>query len=651
MIAQVALPLPLYKSFSYTFPESWTPLLENGIRVRVPFRQRTMTGVVVECTTGDGKDLKEVQAVLDPFPPGTGPSNALSIWASRYYATPLGVVLRYALPPPLLLERFLTVRSLPGTVGESQVLTMGKTVKLRGREATYLRLREGLIQLNDRLTGLPYQPIKEAPATSGSERTLLLDTVERRLAVYEQEIERRIEKGEKVLLLLADHVAAGSYFAERLKGRFGQTVFWFGSAVRQSESMEAFFRARSDGGGVILGNKSAAFLPFRDLSLIIVDRCEDDGFHNEASFRFHAATVARERADLEKISLILGTAAPSLELHKLAGEGLLEVRGAGYPPCRAPSTFTLGRLLQADGGLPQALIGAVEGAVGLGQSVALFTPRRDYATRLRCLSCRQSIVCPRCRTPLSYRKAENVLVCGVCNHQDAYEDRCPDCGSDLIAVSQTGAEYLAERLQDVFPDVHVIKYTHETPKRQEQMDLKESVQGPFIVVGTHVLSKLYGFHLPRLILVAWEELIRVGGYRATERAFQVVMNLLDALTPCETLFAIEEGRGLDPGVFLEPQRFYKEELDRRASAGFPPFGRMILVESEKKAEKGPGNSFDSLREKALGLGLMAGLSAHTGRGRPRWRLMVKGDEGPIASFLETIAHDRGLRIETDPLNI
>jgi primosomal protein N' len=129
------------------------------------------------------------------------------------------------------------------------------------------------------------------------------------------------------------------------------------------------------------------------------------------------------------------------------------------------------------------------------------------------------------------------------------------------------------------------------------------------------------------------------------------MNLLDALTPEETLFAVEEGWGLDSGLFLDPDRFYREELGRRAAVGFPPYGRLLLLESARKTVEGLKSPFEALREKALGLGLTAGLSACTGRGRPGRRLMVKGDEVAVAAFLEGIADNQALRIEVDPLNI
>ncbi len=369
---------------------------------------------------------------------------------------------------------------------------------------------------------------------------LFVGGVEERLSFYASLISEELSRGRNVLMLLPDYQAAGAFFFRCLSESFPGSVFWYGSSLPQKRKAEVYFRAGAEAGRLILGNKSCVFLPLRDNGLVIVERPEEDEYRNEEAFRFNAVRLAVRRAGIEGVRAVLGSAAPPLEALKRAADGMVDVvegRAVESPPA---SSMRGDRNRSRQSYVPDAMIGAIREVLDQKGNVVVHALRRGYGANLFCIECGRTLLCPTCgAATLNCNKERETLACSNCKALFPYEERCPNCGAGAVTFSEIGAEYLEARMKEAFPDRSVFRVTGETDRARD-VRLFESGAGS-VVVGTHVLSKLYGLRANLLILHGWEDLLRIGGYRAREKIFQTLTNLVDALRPQKLLLYTRGG--------------------------------------------------------------------------------------------------------------
>lgn len=653
MIVHVALPIPVTKRFSYVASDEWRPYIRQYGRVAVPFHNKTLTGFVAGLEEGAGPGLKEVIEVLDPFPLLTAPLEGLVEWASRYYIAPLGVVLKYALPLPLHIERYLCVRANKGSLGALDGMPFRKASKAAGNVALLQHLKEGSATLFDSLTGMDFLPADTmAGDGAGGERMLYAGAISSRLERYLQLISTYLEKGCNVMMLLPDYFSTGAYFYRTLSAAFRDRVFWYGSSIPLKKRMEAYFRVRQGGGHLVLGNKSAVFLPVNRLSCIIVERDEEDEYRNEEGFRFNPPVVAIQRAGIEKTGLLIGSASPSIESYRDArekrfvfidnewlaerhyDENVHEVNGASYGAMLDELAAAAGKILER------------------GESVAIFTPRKDYGSFIQCAECKKVFLCPRCEGVLSYHKETGRLTCSNCVRDFAFEERCRHCGGSIIRFGQIGAEYIEEHLKGAFPQHPVVRLSVDAGKKGAKNPLPSRKQ-PYVLIGTQPLSKLYDVHVHTLMLFGWEDMRRMVGYRSDEKMFHVLINLLDALTPCEVFFFMDSRKKVSPAYFFDMDGFYADELNKRKSADFPPFTRVFLVEVVKKTKAAGLPFVQRIKEALVQQGLIDLMTGPLTQRKKayRWKMILKGNDEVLYKTLLEIYDMPGVRIEVDPPNI
>jgi primosomal protein N' (replication factor Y) len=655
MILSVALPIPVAKAFSYSVPDAWTSFVQPYLRVKVPFRNKILTGFVLGIEEGEKSGTREIVEVVDLFPLIDAPLLDLAEWVSRYYIVPIGIVLKNAIPPNPQVEKYLSITALGDDLSGLEGAVFKKACATLGRAALFGYCRDGLLELRDTFSGSSFSPITD-PCVSAElpGRTLLVGNIETRLAFYEQSIADRFAAGENVLMLVPDYHTIGQYFYHRFSQRFPGNVFWYGSAVKPGRRMEAYFKARTRGGLLILGTKGCLFLPVHRNGLIIVDRPEEDDYRGEEGFfRFDTVVVATQRGTVGRIPVVLGSVSPPLDIFKHGAEGDFAILKKGSLKKPVYKEILLDRAISSSGTLPEDLAGIVTNAMAMGEKIAIYIPRKDYSSYLRCFDCKNLLVCPVCGGPLAYRRHGNALTCPACGKTFPYREQCPDCGSRLIHFSHVGVEYLEDRLGHLFPDIPILKITGETVDREAKRMNELSGESAAIVLGTRTLSKLYAFRPRRLVMIEWEGLLRIGGYRAAEKMFHTLSNLIDALEPEEVFVCMAKRKKVNLDDFLDFDTFYRNELEKRKLALFPPYVRIFLVEVERENEAN-GNR---LVEKIRGVVKSHGLSGYiTGplvqkRKRYRWRMILKGDSDLFYEPLVAISGLPGVRVEADPINI
>jgi primosomal protein N' (replication factor Y) len=653
MIADVALPLPIDKTFSYILPENIASYAKLLARVKVPFRNRSLTGFIVNLTEGEKLGLKPVIELIDCIPLLDETCFRLCRWASEYYVTPIGLALKYALSSSITLEKYCTVKTALPSFSRLNDVKLRKAYALAGKDAVLQYLGESRITLHDRFTGKAVETAKTRDAMEPKPRArLYLAAATERLALYVSLISEQIEKGSNILMLLPDYYGAGNFFYRIFSDRFPGSVLWYGSAIPAKTKAETYFRARQQGGNLILGNKSCVFLPAMETGLIIVERPEEDEYRNEEAFKFNAVRLAIKRAEIEHVPIVLGSVSPDLEMIKWAGEGTIDLDEASRLDGSGIAIIRSEKRKGAGEGLPDSLIEAVRSSIDQSGNTVIHTPRRAYASYLYCLFCRQPLLCPRCSSALAFSRAGENLACGFCKQSFPYEEKCSGCGSDLLRFSQVGAEFLETELRSLFPKKTVIRVTGDADEQNQVRrflaDIKD--RKGCIVVGTHILSKLYGLPVSHLILHGWEDLQRVAGFRAGEKMFQMFRNLLDSLIPDRVSLLAGVKETFDMNGFLDEKRFYEDELQKRRIAEFPPYVRLFLV----TVLPGTGKTWERTL-KAVDAAIEKENMQHFVLGRRQAKgghgskIVLKGDEKSLAPLFTLLYRLPGIHIEADPL--
>jgi primosomal protein N' (replication factor Y) len=652
MIAHVALPLPIHRTFSYIVPDALQPFAGQALRVGVPFGSRSLVGFIVEVEDGEGEGLKPVDGLIDCFPLIDGTCLDLCRWSSRYYLTPLGLALKYALSSAIRIDRYCRIEALDPSVSSLDGLTLKKAFTVSDKTRVFDYFKRSMIRLRDIFTNRPIEAYRAPAHPSPVPPVLYTAGIEERKEHYLSLIAEQIAQNRNVLMLLPDRHIVGEFFSRALMERFPDAVLWYHSGMTEKKRAEAYFRARTETGRVLLGSKSAVFLPLAHTGLIIVERPEEDEFRNEEAFKFNAVRVAMKRAELDGAGLVLGSTAPPVDVMKWAADAAVVVtegKQAPMPPV-AHEKNRAARPPQDQ--LPEALIRTIEEAVGRGRNAVVHTPRKAYAGHLYCLACGRPLQCPDCTSAgLGYSRSKEMLTCNTCRHTFPYEEKCPSCGSDLIRFFDVGAEYFVERLSAIFPGAAVIKMTGEEGKPGSYRTvMKAAARGGCIVVGTHILSKCRGLSTDALILLGWEDFLKTGGYRVREKAFQLFANLVDALAPARGVFQ-DYGKGsFDPSLFLDPAGFYADELQRRWMAEFPPYTRFFLLQITKRSREA-GQKVIAAIEKLAQNGAVEQqmLGPIEVKGRYGWRIILKGSEEELEGLLQSVSRLSGVHIEPDPL--
>lgn len=654
MIVHVALPIPVRKAFSYGVPEKWVPFIEPFVRVKVPFKNRSLVGFIVGVDGAEPVDLKEIQEVIDPFPLLDENLLALLKWASRYYIAPEGLVLRYALPAGMPFERYLKIKTLSdGNVEGLNGLTLKKACDKVGRETVHDYFKRGLLGLYDVFTNKELGKFNNRVYGRGGEKTLFMGGIHDRLHFYTETTARHIDRGENVLMLVPDHHSIGQFFFNKLTEQFPGRILRYGVSVTAKKRMEAYFRARNEGGFLILGSRSCIFLPVFQNGCILVERPEEDEYRNEEGFRFNAVDLALRRAEIGSVPIALGSISPPLEIFKRAVDGEFCVKEAEHPRSRVYHEIISEKGMSASGSLPEAFMEPIARAVESREIIAIYTPRKDYSSHIKCLDCKSLFRCPVCSGGLSYHKSRDMLVCADCGRTFSYNDRCRQCGSKLIHFTHVGVEYLEHKLKDAMPEIPIIRLTGDT-LRENKNELRSLCPGsPAIIIGTQALAKPYGFKVNKLIMVEWEELMRVGGYRAGEKMLHVLSNLLDTLDPEELFVFMSRKKRVNFSEFLHIKNFCSAELEKRFNAQFPPYVRIFLLEVEKESESSGLKVVAKIKTTAERYGVARHITGPLMQKRKgyRWRLILKGNDEQVYEFLSVISNLSGVRVEADPVNI
>lgn len=709
----ILLPLPLAGCYDYAAPPSLS--LAPGDFVSVPLGSRNVTGVV----WGPGSDqinaarLKPVNGRLDA-PPMPGDLRRFVDWVANYTISPPGAVLRMAMRVPAALEPARPVtayrsggtspaRMTPARRRVLDVLTEGppRTASDLAREAgvtsgvirgladsgalepVFLPRQAPFATPDPHMPGPQLSPEQDSTAQSliaavGAREysATLMEGVTGagKTEVYFEAIAETLRQGRQALILLPE-IALTVQFLERFEARFGTRPGEWHSELSPPRRRHTW-RAVAEGKvQVLVGARSALFLPFPDLGLIIVDEEHDPAFKQEESVAYHARDMAVVRAHIAQIPIVLSSATPSLETVVNAQAGryrhlTLPRRHGGAELPTVEAVDMRESALPADKWLSPRLTGLIAETLERGEQVMLFLNRRGYAPLTLCRACGHRLECPNCAAWLVEHRFHGRVQCHHCGFEIARPDTCSACeAEDRLVPCGPGVERLAEEVAALFPDIAPSILSGDSARERGVANLRETIAAfareeiP-LLIGTQIIAK--GHHFPGLTLVGVIDAdlgLAGGDLRAAERTYQLLHQV-----------AGRAGRGCRPGhVVLQthmPEHpvmqalcsgdagtFLAREAEARKSRHLPPFGRLIaLVISgpDIRAVQETAATLARTAPHGQGVNVLGPAPAPLAllRGRHRQRLLLMAErqldaQGLVRKWLARIKAPASVRIAID----
>jgi len=410
--------------------------------------------------------------------------------------------------------------------------------------------------------------------------------------VYFEAIAAALAAGRQVLVLLPE-IALTAQWLKRFEDRFGAPPAPWHSGLTSLERRETW-RAIAEGRvGVVVGARSALFLPFADLGLIVVDEEHDGSFKQDEGVTYNARDMAVVRARLESAPIVLASATPSLE-------SVVNVTAGRYTALHLPGRHggqQLARLSAVDlrrdapsrgRWLSPPVVEAMKKTLAAGEQTLLFLNRRGYAPITLCRACGHGLECPQCSAWLVEHRFRRMLVCHHCGHSEPPAQACKHCGAvDQFVACGPGVERLAEEALELFPEARLELFTSDSLMNRDEASaaVERMIAGEIdILIGTQMAAK--GHHFPNLTLVAVVDAdlgLNGGDLRAAERTFQLLYQVAGRAgregRPGQALIQthMPEHPVMQALVSGDRDRFVEVELGDRAAAGMPPYGRLASL--------------------------------------------------------------------------
>ena len=410
--------------------------------------------------------------------------------------------------------------------------------------------------------------------------------------IYLQMIADVLEMGKQAVVLVPE-IALTPLILERFLSRFGEKVSVTHSRLSTGERVDQWKRARDGEISVIIGPRSALFLPFADIGAIIIDEAHETSYLSDVTPKYDAREAAEKLAELHGALLLMGTATPDISAYYKATQGeyrLLELKERTGGGSRPEIFVTDMRQELAEGNrsvFGQPLRKALAETLERGEQAMLFLNRRGYATFVSCRSCGHAMVCPECDLPYTYHATENILLCHTCGRREASPRVCPECGSGYIRQFGTGTEKIEEETRRFFPNARILRMDLDTTAKKhshERILAAFSQKEADILIGTQMIAKGHDFASITLVgIMAADTSLNTDSYTAAETGFRLMLQA-----------AGRTGRAGLPGrVYLQTYQpehysvvtasaqdygaFYAQEIEYRRMMLYPPVWNLLVI--------------------------------------------------------------------------
>ncbi|MCP4923203.1 MAG: primosomal protein N' [bacterium] len=629
--------------------------LEVGQVVRVPFGRSCVDGVVWSLEAGDKtfdpKRLKSIDELVEGVV--LTPQILKFIkWVGEYTMTPLGAILKMVLGPKGTLD----------------------TPKRQKYEIHPVPLGQGVLpQLNpsqETVVGTLEDTVKK-----GGYQTFLLDGVtgSGKTEICFEALAQAIKEERQVLVLLPE-ISLSHPWVKRFEKRFGVKPALWNSNLTLAQR-RAVWRAVDKGiANVVVGARSALFLPFQDLGLIVVDEEHDGSFKQEEGVIYNARDMAVVRAHLENVPLVLSSATPALETYINAVEGRyqhlkLDQRYGGAVLPHIEAINMVENPLKADQWLSEPLVDEIEKNLEKGKQSFLYLNRRGYAPLLLCRTCGNRLQCDHCSSGLVAHRAQNCVQCHWCGLKKPWPSKCSQCEQETLVPCGPGVERVEEEVRKRFPTARCKVVASDMAGGQKSLEealLEIAEGGVDIVIGTQLLAK--GHHFPNLTLVGIVDAdlsLHGSDPRAGERTYQLLQQVAGRAGREKDLGRVliqtyqPEHPVMEALVQGDRESFLEREIQERRLSHLPPFGRLIaIVVSSTREEQASTWSQALIRTMSQspfeGVRILGPVPAPMSRVKRkyRWRILVQGPkevnlQKVVRQWLKGVEFPSAVRVTLD----
>lgn len=578
----IHLPVPVEGPFTYSLPEGLSS--RPGMRARVPFGKRSLTGAIVR--VHDEKptafEAKDIFSLVDDEPIFDERLTALARYTAATYVCTLGESLDAALPS-----------------AESR----GNRLKKRFSAADLSPL-ELVLTGEQQLAADAILASRQTPLRS---HLLFGVTGSGKTEVYVKLIHAVVASGKSALFLVPE-ISLCSQLHERLSRYFGDAVVLYHSGMTPNQRLDAWMRFYSGAAPIAVGTRSAVFMQCPSLGIVIIDEEHDSSYKEHSTPRYSARRIAMQRVRDEGALLVLGSATPSVESMFAAENGVFALHklvnrygGAALPPIE---------IVKVSAKTPDSLVSTqlklfTKRAMDAGKQSIYLLNRRGFSPIVLCDSCGEKIQCPDCSISLNFH-ANGFLVCHYCGYSRKVPDTCPSCGHNELVKVGSGTQRMEEVVEKTFHTARLFRLDQDTSRKKDaSYDLVGMMnRGEIdILLGTQMVSK--GFDFPNVTVVG-VLLADIGmglpDFRASERIFSLLSQVSGRC-----------GRGTDPGRVIiqtvqeesellryvtghDYEGFYRRELAMRRMLGYPPFSRLARFLVRGKDEKKVGEAADRIAD-------------------------------------------------------
>ena len=482
--------------------------------------------------------------------------------------------------------------------------------------------------------------------------------------IYMHLVEDMIKNGKDSIILVPE-IALTPQMVERFKGRFGSEITVYHSRLSDGERYDEWLRVKQGKVKVAIGARSAVFLPFKNLGLIVIDEEHEMSYKSESDPKYDTRQVAEMICSIKNCKLILGSATPSLETYQRCINKEIELININKRADNAvmPSIEIIDmrqELINNNKSIfSTKLYEAIKEKLGKKEQVILFLNRRGFSTFVSCRKCGFVFKCDRCDIALTYHRQSSEMVCHYCGSRKKIPRICPVCGSKYVKFFGTGTEKVDQEVKKLFPDVRTIRMDFDTTRKK---DAYETIYNDFkngnsdILIGTSMVAKGLDFKNVTLVgVIAADLSLNFPDFKSGERTFQLI-----------TQVAGRAGRGKKKGEVViqtySPENysiryaasgdylsFFNEELQLRNIMQYPPFSNILLINLSSKNENNLIKSIQSIGvklkyifSKEKNVNILGPVPCEISKIKDmfRWQIVIKGEiNNVVANDVKKIVYD------------
>ncbi|MDR1942903.1 MAG: primosomal protein N' [Endomicrobium sp.] len=647
IVLDVAVPVPLNKTFHYLPAEGANSKNIVGKRVKIPFGKRILTGYAVACLhieEDSSLKLKQIIEVIDDEVLIDNETIELAGYISKNYICSLGEAYSSIIPTSMQVPKKVSKKT-------KDVFELSYE-----RHTLNAHQRNAVSAINAGLDKNSYSVFLVHGVTASG-----------KTEVYINAMEYALNQGKNAIVLIPE-ISLTPQFVDIMTRRFSSKIGVWHSGITNVEKYKLFHKAKSGEIKIMLGARSAIFAPFKKLGVIIIDEEHEHTYKQEQKPSYDAREIAKWRGKYHNAVVIFGSATPSLETYRDAQEkkiGLIElserVDKKDLPEVKIISLKE--RLFKTSLLLPET-VDSISKALARKEQIIVFLNRRGYSPAIMCKKCGSVYQCPKCSVSMVFHRNPDLVKCHYCGETKHLPLTCPVCRSREVTVFGTGTQKVEDELKRLFKNAKIFRLDGDTASTKETYaNAYTGVKNEEydILLGTQMIAK--GFDFPRVTLVCVidaDTSLYLPGFKSVERTFQLITQVAGrsgrgnikgsviVQTNNPTHYAIEHAKNHD---FVS---FYNIEIEQRKKMFYPPYCDVAKIvirnKNEQKVDEDSENLFTFLKglndSYEVGLKLLGPVPAYIAKLNNTYRrhIIIKGERKKIlhlVKFLERFKQSSG----------